>query len=99
MNTPGETVPTSEEQAVRFVIERAAETLQHAFRNISHADRAFAIISVAPGRTGRLHAVGNGSRDELASLVALALEHLRHSPLAPPSLQGNDGADSDKRHG
>lgn len=70
-------VSDSEEANVRNVLTATAKVLRRELREASQGDRAMLIVSVAPGRVGRVHTVGDfDTTDELRSFLEYALKSM-----------------------
>jgi hypothetical protein len=73
----GNAVSEAEEAAVRRVMSATAKVLQRELRMISDGDRVVLLVTLAPGRQGRVHALGDfENAEELRSLIEYVLANM-----------------------
>lgn len=69
-------VSDAEENAVRRLMVATAKVLQRELRDVSDGERAVLLVTLAPGRAGRVHALGDfADVDELRSFLEYVLAH------------------------
>jgi hypothetical protein len=70
-------VSDAEEGAVRRVMTATAKVLQRELREISEGDRVVLLITLPPGRQGRVHALGDFSDAyELRNFLEYVLKNM-----------------------
>lgn len=70
-------VSDAEEAAVRRIMVASAKVLQRELREVSDGDRVVLLVTLPPGREGRVHALGDfGDAYELRNFLEYVLKNM-----------------------